>query len=81
MQSGLQYETVLLGVRYITIKIQKSLIISVMIFLGGTKIISSCSHYCFTAERKKSFFGKVSLSLKKLLLCCFMTDKNKIPVS
>ena len=48
-----------------------------MIFLGGTKIIFSWSHYCFTAKRKKSFSGKVLRSLKKLLLCCFITDKNK----
>ena len=34
-----------------------------MHFLAATTIIFSCSHCCFLAERKNSFFGKVLRSL------------------
>ena len=47
-------------------------------------IFLHCSYYnyfllhtilCYSGK-KKCFFGKVLLSLKKLLLCCFMNYKN-----
>ena len=43
-----------------------------MHFLEVTTIIFSCSHCCFLAERKNSFFGKVSRSLKPARVTLFV---------
>ena len=57
------------------LKIENTLTMSVMYFLAATTnvfLLFTLLLYC----GKKTFFGKVSRSLKKVLLCCFITDTN-----
>ena len=46
----------------------------VMHFLAATTIIFSCSRLLFYSGKKKTFNGKGLISLKKLVLCCFMSE-------